>query len=98
MLRYFDKVHRFRTGELRVDQRAVIDDNFTGYTEGFSQNGYRNFSALVGRDNTIQGDYLTETSYSNPSGDTYMWSYGCGGGWYQGAGGSLLPQILPMIH
>ncbi len=87
MLRYFDKVHRFRTGELRVDQRAVIDDNFTGYTEGFSQNGYRNFSALVGRDNTIQGDYLTETSYSNPSGDTYMWSYGCGGGWYQGAGG-----------
>ena len=87
MLRYFDKVHRFRTGELRVDQRAVIDDNFTGYSEGFSQNGYRNFSALVGRDNTIQGDYLTETSYSNPSGDTYMWSYGCGGGWYQGAGG-----------
>jgi hypothetical protein len=87
MLQYFDKLHRFKTGELRTDNRALVDDNFGGYSEGFSQNGYRNFAPLVGRNNTIQGDYLLDASYSNPSGITYLWSYGCGGGWYQGAGG-----------
>lgn len=87
MLQYFDKLHRFKSGEIRPDHRAIVDDNFGGYSEGFSQNGYRNFSALVGRNNTVEGDYLLDASYSNPSGLTYLWSYGCGGGWYQGAGG-----------
>lgn len=88
LLRYMDKLHRFKTAMLTVNNKALIDDNFTSYSEGFSQNGYRNFAPLVGRANfSTTADYFTELSYTTSTTGTYIWSYGCGGGWYSGAGG-----------
>ncbi|HYG53569.1 MAG TPA: T9SS type A sorting domain-containing protein [Flavobacteriales bacterium] len=88
LLRYMDKLHRFKTAQIQVQDRGLIDDNFTSYSEGFSQNGYKNFSPLVGRANiTTANDYFTELSYTTGTTGTYLWSYGCGGGWYAGAGG-----------
>ncbi len=87
LIRYFEKDHRYKTGELVVGEQALIDDNFTTYNEGFSQSGYNNFAAIVGRNNTILNDYFGQLSYNTSTTGTYLWSYGCGGGTYTGAGG-----------
>ncbi|MBC8173550.1 MAG: T9SS type A sorting domain-containing protein [Chitinophagales bacterium] len=87
LIAYLQKDHAFKTKQIIVNDKAIIDDNFLGYTEGFSQNGFRNFAPLVGNENIFMNDYFTEPSYFTGSGETYLWSYGCGGGWYQGAGG-----------
>lgn len=86
-IRYLDKLHMYKIAGFKVEEKALIDDEFTGYPEGFSQNGYKNFAPLVGRSNIVKADYFSELSLnSNPS-SSYLWSYGCGGGWYSGAGG-----------
>jgi hypothetical protein len=87
LIRYLEKDHRYKTGELVVGEQALIDDNFTTYNEGFSQSGYNNFAAIVGRDNTMLNDYFGQLSYNTSTTGTYLWSYGCGGGTYTGAGG-----------
>ena len=56
-------------------------------TEGFTQNGYKNFSGLVGRNNIVVADYFTELSYNTSTTGTYLWSFGCGGGTYIGSNG-----------
>ena len=87
LIRYFNKAHAYKTGNLTVGEQALIDDGFTSYTEGFSQNGYNNFSALVGMNNVIKANYFTQLSYSTSTTGTYLWSYGCGGGTYTSASG-----------
>ena len=83
---YLDKDHDYRHKVFAVDQRCVIDDNF-GYFSGeaFAASGWRNGSTLVGTNNVVAADYFT--TLNTTSGNGYAWSYGCGGGWYQGAGG-----------
>lgn len=80
---YLDKDHAYRHGEFSVEHRALIDDNF-GYFNGeaFASGGWRNGGPLVGFENVVAGDYLTDMSAGS-----YLWSYGAGGGWYEGAGG-----------
>ena len=78
--RYLDKNHAFRIGELRSISRGVVENNFN-LAEGFGQNGYRNISALVGRDSTFSRNYDALKS------ETYLWSYGAGSGTFQSAGG-----------
>ena len=88
LIAYLNKNHLFRTAEMKIESNAIIDDNFTTYTEGFSQNGYRNFSVICGQENIDDSsDYFSELSYLSGGEKTYLWSYGCGGGWYQGASG-----------
>ena len=78
--RYLDKNHAYRTGMLKSINRGLIENNFS-LAEGFGQNGYRNISSLVGRDSTFSRDYDALKS------ETYLWSYGAGGGNFQGASG-----------
>ena len=60
-----------------------MDDNFGFFgTEAFAASGYKNFGPLVGPENVKSDDYFATTADSS-----YLWAYGCGGGWYQGAGG-----------
>ena len=87
LIKYLNKLHRFKTGQLVVKEKALIDDEFTSYTEGFSQNGYKNFSALVGRNNISKADYFTQLSYNTSTSGTYLWSFGCGAGNYTSAAG-----------
>lgn len=72
--RYLRKNHQYRHGEVKIQRKAVVDNNFNT-PGGFGQNGFRNFSTLVGKDQVEQGNYqntLTDSSY--------LWSYGAGAG------------------
>lgn len=77
---YVDKAHRYRHGLTTATARALVRDNFTGYTEGFAQNGWR-LAAQVGLDRVAAG------SWDDLRTGSYLWSYGCGGGSYTSAGG-----------
>ncbi len=83
---YLDKNHDYRHKVIAPAEQAVIDDNF-GYFggEAFSASGWRNFSSLLGPANVTAADYFT--TLNTPLGPGYQWSYGCGGGSYQSAGG-----------
>jgi hypothetical protein len=80
---YLDKDHAYRHKIFSPVRRGVVDDNF-GYFSGeaFAASGYKNFGPLVGPENVKADDYFATTADSS-----YLWAYGCGGGWYQGAGG-----------
>lgn len=81
--RYLDKDHSFRHGQTIVQKRALIEDNFTTFTEKFSQSAWKSFSSTVGYDNVLIGQY--ESWLQWPFG--FLWSYGGGAGTYTGAGG-----------
>ena len=78
---YLDKDHAYKHKKFTAVYRGVVDDNF-GYFggEAFASSGWKNISPMVGHENIIAGDYFTLQRDSS-----YLWSYGCGGGWYQGA-------------
>lgn len=86
--RYLQKDFAWRLKQFTVRQRAAIEDNFQSYSEGFAQNGWKNFAPLVGADSVRyrDWDYLKQ--------EDYLWAYGCGGGWYQGASGIAETQSL----
>jgi hypothetical protein len=78
--KYVMKNHAFRKGEIKGINRGLVENNFN-LAEGFGQNGYRNFAALVGRDSVHFRDFdILQT-------ENYLWSYGAGAGNYQGASG-----------
>lgn len=83
---YLDKDHDYRHKVFAADPLAMIDDNF-GYFSGeaFAASGWRNFAQILGAGNIVVADYFT--ALNTTTGPSYVWSYGCGGGWYQGAGG-----------
>lgn len=81
--RYLDKNHAFRHKEFTAEVRALVDDNFGAFGgEAFGSNGWRNFGPLVGPANVTTTDYRVTMNAQS-----YMWSYGCGGGSYTSAGG-----------
>lgn len=79
---YLNKNFLFRTGKIKANRRAVVQDNFNFMGEYFGSTGYRNASAFFGPDSVISGSYrdLMLTG-------SYLWSYGAGGGSYTSAGG-----------
>jgi hypothetical protein len=80
---YLDKDHDYRNGALSFSSRGLIDDNFGAFSgEAFASCGFRNFIPLMGDTAAQELDYFTTLQSQS-----YLWSYGCGGGWYQGAGG-----------
>lgn len=80
--KYLAKNHAYRHKLFSPINRALVDDNFTGYAEGFSASGWRNFAPLCGSANIVTTDY--HTTMKN---DSYLWSYGCGGGSYTSCSG-----------
>ena len=82
---YLKKDHDFRTNSWNVRAGGFVDDNFgaSGYPEAFASSGWRNMS-VFGRDTSVKaGDFFG--SLGGPQ--TYLWSYGCGGGTDVSAGG-----------
>lgn len=82
MKNYLNKAHNYKMDSLAMLHRALVDDNFTGYSEPFAGNGYRNFAPLLGYTGTQAIDYISSLNTG-----TYQWSYGCGGGTFTSAGG-----------
>lgn len=88
---YFDKNNAYRTGQIAVNYKAVIDDNFqafvnaTGsfqFAESFAGSGWRNFASILGPDSVRSGKLFNDTEASQ-----HLFSYGTGGGNFTGAGG-----------
>ncbi|MCB0704828.1 MAG: T9SS type A sorting domain-containing protein [Saprospiraceae bacterium] len=79
--RYILKSHAFKRKVFDPVRRGLIENNFGSFEEGFGQNGLKNFTAMFGRDSVSYIDY--STLYS----ESYLWSYGCGGGSYTSASG-----------
>lgn len=81
--RYLNRVHAYKNADWQLPKRALIDDNFGGFGgEAFATNGWRNFSPLIGGDSIGTGDYRTDMTSGG-----YLFSYGCGGGSHESAGG-----------
>jgi hypothetical protein len=78
---YLNKNHAFRHKINDPKMQALVDDNFgtlnytSGITEAFAISGWRNYSSLLNFRNIKEGDFFTDTKN-----DSYIWSYGCGGG------------------
>ena len=79
---YLTKLHQWKVKQFTAQDRAVVDDNFTGYSDAFSQNAWRGFAPLVHPNNVVAGDY-----FSSMASQSHLWSYGCGGGWWDNANG-----------
>ncbi len=82
--RYLSRNHQWRTNQLEVVWKGVVDDNFSAqsYPEGFAASGWRAFTNFFDRNDVIADDFITTLST-----EPYLWSYGCGGGSYTSAGG-----------
>jgi len=72
---YLNKNHAFKNRDFNPSRRALIDDNFNQGFAAPAATGYRNFATMFGADSIFQLDY-----FSKLQNDSYLWSYGCGGG------------------
>jgi hypothetical protein len=79
---YLTKLSNWKRKVFTAQLRGLVDDNFTGMADAFSQNAWRGYGPLVGPNNVQALDY-----FSTLNGQSYMFSYGCGGGWFTGANG-----------
>lgn len=79
---YMDKNHAFRLKEFDLPRRAIIENNFASFPEGFGQNGWNNFVPFFGPDQVAYGNY--DEVLKN---EGYLCSYACGAGSYRSAGG-----------
>jgi hypothetical protein len=83
MRRYLFRNHLFRNGLIEVENGGLIDDNFGAFGgEAFAATAWKSFPPLAGDTLVHTGDYFSDLSTQ-----AHLFSYGCGGGWYQGAGG-----------
>ncbi|MBN1879641.1 hypothetical protein JW823_05990 [bacterium] len=74
--RYLDRNHAFRRAEFRAEPRGLVDDNVgEAYGLAFAAFGWRHFTALCGQGTVSELDYFTTMEQ-----DSYLLSYGCGGG------------------
>ena len=79
---YLTKLSNWKRKVFTAQMRGLVDDNFTGYTDAFAQNAWRGYGPLVGPANVHALDY-----FGTLNSQSYMFSYGCGGGWFTGANG-----------
>lgn len=88
MKRYLDKDHMFKVKYFTAREKGLVQDNFGPigvqgtYPEEFSASGYKNFSTMFGDNNVVAGSYRTDMQSNS-----YLWSYGTGGGDFVSAGG-----------
>ena len=82
--RYLDKDHRWRIGKVTMLKRGLVKDYFgTIGGEAFAAAGYKNFAPMFGLKNIID----TGTWETVLSKNSFLWSYGCGGGSITNASG-----------
>lgn len=86
--RYLNKNHAYRTAQFHAKEQAVVEDNFGSMAgEAFGASAYKNFSPMFGPDKVFTKDWSTSVTT-----DTFLCSYGTGGGTYTSAGGIVSSQ------
>ncbi|MBS1537720.1 MAG: hypothetical protein JST20_08240 [Bacteroidetes bacterium] len=78
---YFRKAHNFRFKKTITVEKGVVDDRFEVTKGAFGSLGWRNFTAMFGPKNIIQGDLLQNCAPQN-----LLFAYGAGGGTYTECG------------
>lgn len=88
---YLDKDHDYRKKIYSPIKRAVLEDNFGYFSPGeaFASSGFKNFGPLVSPTNVAVSDYTATLT-----GNSYQWSYGCGGGDFVSAAGIASTSYL----
>ena len=77
---YLNKDHNFRHGQLNLERRGIVCDNFGERNgEAFAASGWRNFAPMFGANTTEvpYGQY-----FPTVNSQSFLWSYGTGGGGY----------------
>lgn len=86
---YLNKVHQYKINQWAPLDRGIIFDNFQYLSDPLGASGWRNITPLVGADQiTIANPYAYEFS-SLINGESYLWTYACGGGLQQTVDGVL---------
>lgn len=86
---YLYKNHLWRTAQNPYPKRALMENNFASFDEGFGQNAWRNFVPMFGPDSVVAGNYDVTLAT-----DKYLYTYACGGGSYTSCGGIGTTQNL----
>ena len=75
--RYLNKNHKYRTGQIPIRRRGLIDDNLPAWKnlDAPATSGWRNFNAMFGPDSIDEADYFTTLEN-----ESYLASYACGVG------------------
>lgn len=73
--RYLNKDHNWRTGQMPVVERGLIDNNIQKFEEGLGQVPWKTFAPMFGLDQVKEVPYR-----STLMNESWLWSYGCGGG------------------
>jgi len=82
---YIRKDHNFKFKLINPTRQALVCDNFQSYNlEYFASTGWRNFAALFNAPNVSEND---GGYFSQMSAQSYLFSYGCGGGTFTSASG-----------
>ncbi|MEL7020610.1 MAG: T9SS type A sorting domain-containing protein, partial [Bacteroidota bacterium] len=82
MRQYLQRLHLFKTGQLAVQRRSLVDDHLGSVLGAPAASAYRNFAAMFGATQIHTGDYFTDMATED-----YLWSYGAGGGSHVSADG-----------
>ncbi len=80
--RYLNKAHLFKIGQRQAEHRALVDDNLNIVLASPAASGWRNFAPMFHHENVEALDY-----FSTMKNESYLWSYGCGGGSHTSADG-----------
>ena len=81
--RYLDKNHAFRSGQVDVPRRAMIQDRLGElYGSAYSCTGWRNFTAMFGSAGVESGNWIPGLQN-----DAYLCALGCAGGSYTSCAG-----------
>lgn len=80
--RYLTKVHQYKMGNTPLVNQGVVENNFSGFDEGFSSAALRDFYAICGTDAVVEEDLLAASREKD-----YMLSYVCGAGSYTNCSG-----------
>ncbi|MCK5825160.1 MAG: fibronectin type III domain-containing protein [Ichthyobacteriaceae bacterium] len=73
--KYLTKAHEFKVGNYVPKEQGLYDNEFPTLDEGLAQNAIRNFTPFFGEENLKEIGY-----FQSLTSDSYLWSYGCGGG------------------
>lgn len=80
--RYLNKLHEFKMAQTNFVKKAVVENNFSQYGEGFASGSIHDFAAHVGETNIVKADIFTTTANA-----IHQFSYGAGAGWYTSCSG-----------
>ncbi|MBI5914995.1 MAG: T9SS type A sorting domain-containing protein [Bacteroidetes bacterium] len=73
--RYLNRAHQFKTGQLDVERRALVDNNLGIALGAPAASGWRNFAPMFTAGSVAELDY-----FSTMKNESYLWSFGGGSG------------------